>query len=141
MLCLFTVRADGAARLFQAIDDVKLEVPETLPLLPLPQSAYRDVILKPLDVLARRGNRLTLSPLLADRLVADASGADALPLLAFTISHLYREFGTTGNLTSEQYDVIGGILQARSTWHSSAHSPNPRTRQPSRHPGKSNLRS
>jgi WD40 repeat protein len=112
LLCVFTVRSDGAARLFQAIDDLELEIPETLPLLPLPQSAYRDVILKPLDVLARRGNRLTLNPLLADRLVADATGADALPLLAFTISHLYREFGATGSLTSEQYDVIGGISGA-----------------------------
>ena len=32
---LFTIRADGAARLFQAMTDQNLEVPETLPLLPL----------------------------------------------------------------------------------------------------------
>ena len=62
LLCLFTVRADGAARLFQAIDDVKLEVPETLPLLPLPQSAYRDVILKPLDVLGAARQSIDSQP-------------------------------------------------------------------------------
>jgi hypothetical protein len=107
--CLFTMRADGAARLFQTIADLNLEIPETLPLLPLPQSSYRDVILKPLEVLARRGQRLTLSPELVDRLVADATGADALPLLAFTISHLYREFSVTGSLTLQQYDSLGGI--------------------------------
>jgi hypothetical protein len=61
LFCLFAIRADSAARLFQAIADLNLEVPETLPLLPLPQTSYRDVILKPLDVLARRGQRLTLS--------------------------------------------------------------------------------
>jgi hypothetical protein len=86
-----------------------LEIPDTLPLLALPQTAYRDVILKPLDLLARRGQRMTLSPALADRLVAEATGADALPLLAFTISHLYREFSATGSLTLEQYEKIGGI--------------------------------
>ena len=109
LYCLFTIRADGAARLFQTIADLNLEIPDTLPLLQLPQTAYRDVILKPLDVLARRGQRLTLSPALADRLVADATGADALPLLAFTISHLYREFSTIGGLTLEQYEGIGGV--------------------------------
>jgi hypothetical protein len=109
LFCLFTIRVDGAARLFQTLADQNLEIPETLPLLPLPQSAYRDVILKPLDVLARRGQRLILSPALADRLVADAIGADALPLLAFTISHLYREFAASGSLTLKQYEGIGGI--------------------------------
>jgi hypothetical protein len=88
---------------------LNVEIPETLPLLPLPQSSYRDAILKPLEVLARRGQRLTLSPVLADRLVSDATGADALPLLAFTISHLYREFSATGSLTLEQYETIGGV--------------------------------
>jgi hypothetical protein len=53
-LCLFTIRADGAARLFQTITDLNVEIPETLPLLPLPQSSYRDAILKPLEVLVDR---------------------------------------------------------------------------------------
>jgi hypothetical protein len=107
--CLFTIRADGAARLFQTIADLNLEVPETLPLLPLPQSSYRDVILKPLEVVARRGQRLTLSSTLADHLVADATGADALPLLAFSMSQLYREFGVTGSIMLEQYEAMGGV--------------------------------
>jgi CHASE2 domain-containing sensor protein len=109
IFCLFAIRSDGAAYLFQTIANLNLEVPDTLPLLAVPQTDYRDVILKPLEVLARRGQRLTLSPVLADRLVADATGADALPLLAFTISHLYREFGATGGLTLEQYERIGGV--------------------------------
>lgn len=109
LFCLFTIRSDDAARLFQTIADLNLEIPETLPLLPIPQTAYRDVILKPLDVLARHRQRLNVSPTLVDRLVADATGADALPLLAFTISHLYREFGASGSLTLEQYETIGGV--------------------------------
>jgi hypothetical protein len=109
LFCLFTIRSDGAARLFQTLADLNLELPETLPLLPLPQASYRDVLFKPLDVLARRGRRLTMSPSLADRLIMDSTGADALPLLAFTISHLYREFGATGRLALEQYEGIGGV--------------------------------
>jgi hypothetical protein len=109
LISLFTIRSDGAAQLFQTIADLGLEIPETLPLLPLPQTAYRDAIAKPLDLLARRGQRLSLEPALADRLVADATGADALPLLAFTISHLYREFAATGALTIQQYDTVGGV--------------------------------
>jgi formylglycine-generating enzyme required for sulfatase activity len=106
---ILTIRADAAGRLFQAITDQKLEFPETLPLLPLPQTSYRDVILKPLEVVARRGQRLTIDSALADRLVADATGADALPLLAFTLSHLYQDFGAGGSITLEQYQATGGV--------------------------------
>jgi formylglycine-generating enzyme required for sulfatase activity len=106
---LFTVRADGAARVFQAMTDQTLEVPETLPLLPLPQTSYREIILDPLDVLAKRGQRLTVDAPLVDRLVADATGADALPLLAFTLSHLYEEFGAGGAITLAQYEAMGGV--------------------------------
>ena len=106
---LLTVRADSAVRVLQAIVDLKLEAPKTLTLLPLPQTSYRDVILKPIDVLARRGQRITLSPALADRLVADATGADALPLLAFTMSYLYQGFGAGGSITLENYEAVGGV--------------------------------
>jgi WD40 repeat protein len=106
---LLTVRADSAVRVLQAIVDLKLEAPKTLTLLPLPQTSYRDVILKPIDVLARRGQRITLSPALADRLVADAIGADALPLLAFTLSYLYQGFGAGGSITLENYEAVGGV--------------------------------
>ena len=106
---LLTIRSDSAAKLFQAIDDQGLEAPDALPLLPLPQTAYRDIILKPLEVLARRGQRLLVEPVLADRLVNDATGADALPLLAFTLSHLYQNFGAAGSITLSQYEEMGGV--------------------------------
>jgi len=106
---LLTIRSDSAARLFQAIHDQGLEAPETLPLLPLPRTAYRDIILKPLEVIARRGQRLLIEPALADRLVNDASGADALPLLAFALSHLYQNFGAAGSITLAQYEEMGGV--------------------------------
>lgn len=106
---LLTVRIDSVTRLFEELVERKLETPKTLTLLPLPQTSYRDVIVKPMEVLARRGQRVTVSPDLTERLVADAIGADALPLLAFTLSYLYQEFGVGGSLTLEQYESVGGV--------------------------------
>lgn len=112
LFVLFTVRSDSAARLFQMIADQQIELPETLPLLPLPATSYRDVILKPLDVVAQRGQQLKIEPLLASQLVADAAGADALPLLAFTLSVLYQEFGAGGTITLQQYQAMGGVSRS-----------------------------
>jgi formylglycine-generating enzyme required for sulfatase activity len=106
---ILTIRADAAVRLFQTITDEELEFPETLPLLPLPRTSYREVILKPLQVLERRGQRLVLEAALTERLVGDATGADALPLLAFTLSHLYQEFAAGGTITLKQYEDMGGV--------------------------------
>jgi CHASE2 domain-containing sensor protein len=110
LFAIMTIRSDGVSRLFQAIADLDVEIPETLLLLALPHTAYRDVILKPLELLSRRGQRLAMGAPLADRLVSDATGADALPLLAFTLSHLYQEFGASGTLTLDQYEAMGGIV-------------------------------
>ena len=109
LFVLMTIRADSSERLFQTITEQGLEFPGILPLLPLRQTSYRDVILQPLKVIAQRGQALTITPALAERLVADATGADALPLLAFTLSHLYQEFSAGGTITVEQYEAIGGI--------------------------------
>lgn len=109
---LFTIRSDGAARLFQMINDQEIELPESLPLLPLPSTSYRDVILKPLEVIAQRGQDLKIEPLLASQLVEDAAGADALPLLAFTLSLLYQEFAAGGTITLQQYQTMGGVSRS-----------------------------
>ena len=95
-----------------------MEIPDTLPLLPLPATSYRDVILKPLELIARRGQRLEISTTLVDQLVADATGADALPLLAFTLSYLYQEFGAAGKISLEQYQAVGGVARSIE-WRSS----------------------
>jgi WD40 repeat protein len=106
---LLTVRADSAAALYQAIVEHELETPKSLTLLPLPRSSYRDVILKPIEVMARRGQRITISPDLVEQLVKDASGADALPLLAFTLSYLYQGYAAGGGIGLKEYAAIGGI--------------------------------
>jgi len=109
---ILTIRSDSAAKLFQTIADCRLEIPETLPILSLPQTSYRDVILKPLEVVTRRGQKLSIDSTLADRLIKDATGADALPLLAFALSYLYQEFGAGGSITLQQYEAMGGVARS-----------------------------
>jgi hypothetical protein len=50
-----------------------------------------------------------VEPALADKLALDATGGDALPLLAFTLEKLFEKFGVDGNLTLQRYEGIGGI--------------------------------
>ena len=106
---LLTVRADSATRFFQAITERELEVPRPLTLLPLPRTSYRDVIVKPIEVAARHGKRISIQAALTDQLVAEATGADALPLLAFTLFQLYRGFSAGGLLTVDHYKALGGV--------------------------------
>ena len=106
---LITIRADSVESLLQRWPELGLETPRSLYLPPLSPAAYRDVILKPATVYSERVRRLVIEPALADALVRDAVGADALPLLAFTLEKLFFEFGPAGELTLERYTAMGGI--------------------------------
>jgi formylglycine-generating enzyme required for sulfatase activity len=106
---LITIRADSVEALLQRWPELGLDSPKSLYLPPLSPAAYRDVILKPAAVYSDRVHRLAIEPALADALVRDAVGADALPLLAFTLEKLFFEFGAAGELTLERYNAMGGI--------------------------------
>jgi formylglycine-generating enzyme required for sulfatase activity len=109
LFTLFTIRTEVSPNLLKVVEALGLEFPDTLPLLPVSPASYREVIFEPLRVLARSGQRITITPSLAERLTAEAVGADALPLLAFTLSHLYQEFGAGGTIDVEHYERMGGI--------------------------------
>jgi len=83
------------------------QVPFNLP--PLAAADYRSVIEGPADRVNEAGRLLTLEPGLAAALLADAQGADALPLLGFTLERLYVEHGGDGALTPAGYEALGGI--------------------------------
>ena len=106
---LITVRADSVESLLQRWPALGLDTPRSLYLPPLSPAAYRDVILKPAAVYSERVRRLAVEPALADALVRDAVGADALPLLAFTLEKLFFEFGAAAELTLERYLAMGGV--------------------------------
>jgi formylglycine-generating enzyme required for sulfatase activity len=46
---------------------------------------------------------------LVDALMDDAPKEDALPLLAFALQRLWRQYAASGNLTKDNYDKVGGL--------------------------------
>jgi hypothetical protein len=83
------------------------QVPFNLP--PLAAADYRSVIGGPVDRVNEAGRPLTFEPGLLTNLLAEAQGADALPLLGFTLERLYVEHGGDGALTLADYDALGGV--------------------------------
>lgn len=78
----------------------------------MPHGAYKEVIEAPAKRLVEAGGRLVIEPQLTERLLEDiekGSGKDALPLLAYTLEQLYREYGAAGALRLSDYDNFGGI--------------------------------
>ena len=76
---------------------------------PIPQAEFKSVIEGPARRVVEAGGQLTLDPALTERLIADAQGADALPLLGFTLERLYADYGSGGRLTIAEYDKLGGV--------------------------------
>lgn len=77
---------------------------ETLSLGPMAVEGMRQVIEAPAKLGA-----IELEPGLADRLLEDASTADALPLLSFTLWLMWRDCHQAGLLTLDAYKVLGGL--------------------------------
>src|SRR5215203_64554 len=107
-IALVTIRSDAYEPLqaAEALAGVP-QVPFNLP--PLAAADYRGVIEGPADRASEAGRRLTLEPGLSAALLAEAQGADALPLLGFTLERLYVEHGGDGALTLADYDALGGV--------------------------------
>jgi WD40 repeat protein len=85
-------------------------VDETLLVSPLDRSRLFAVIEGPA---ARAG--LQFAPGLVGRLVEDTQGGDALPLLAFTLRELAEQAGPEGQITTNAYESIGGVVGALRT--------------------------
>jgi hypothetical protein len=111
LIVLFTIRSDTYERLqtAKALEGVRQD---TFGLPPMPRGAYQTIIEGPAQRLKDSHRRLTIEPALTQALLTDieaGGGKDALPLLAFTLERLYREFGTDGDLTLKEYEALGRI--------------------------------
>lgn len=93
--------------LLQNEPKISAEHQELLSLGTMLEGSFRLVIEKPAALVD-----LKLEPELVDQLLRDAAGQDALPLLAFTMERLYREYGTDGDLMLAEYQKLGGISGA-----------------------------
>ena len=101
-----TVRAEFLANdpdragLADAIDD-------TLIVEPLSRDRLIDVITRPAQLAG-----LELAPGLAERMVEDTAGGDALPLLAYTLRELADRVGRERSLGLADYEQLGGVVGA-----------------------------
>ena len=70
----------------------------------MPTFRFDSVIEQP----ARRYG-VEIEPALVDTLIKDIPNEDALPLLAFALQRLWGQFASSGRLTRDQYDRLGGL--------------------------------
>ncbi|MEO1610454.1 MAG: SUMF1/EgtB/PvdO family nonheme iron enzyme, partial [Pseudomonadota bacterium] len=110
-LLIWTIRADSLDALLHATSRAGLAAPELFPLPPIPREAYREIITEPLAVANGAGMRLSIDPLLVDALVEASKGADALPLLAYTLRYLLEESraGAQAHLSLDAFENMGGM--------------------------------
>ncbi len=114
VIAIFTIRSDSDDALQRARPLEGLSQ-NTLALLPLPRSAFKEVIEGPARAFAEAGGKLAIEPQLTERLLADldvGSGGDALPLLAFTLEQLFLEYRRSGALKLVDYLQFGGLRGA-----------------------------
>jgi len=76
---------------------------------PISQAEFKSVIEGPAHRVVGAGDRFAIDPALTEKLVGDAQGADALPLLGFTLERLYADYGSGGKLTIAEYERLGGV--------------------------------
>ena len=108
ILVIATMRSDRY-ELLQAEPRLPAVKRELFDLSPIPSSEFKSVIEGPARRVVEAGGRLAIDPALTEQLIADAQGADALPLLGFTLERLYADYGGEGRLTLAEYEKIGGV--------------------------------
>jgi hypothetical protein len=111
-VAIATIRSDQY-ELLQKNDDIMEIAQQPFSLAPVPATMYSDIVEGPARRRSAGGLRLEIDPKLKDKLLADIAGeGDALPLLAFTLHRLFREYGEDGKLELHEYESLGGIKAA-----------------------------
>jgi hypothetical protein len=86
--------------------EVRLELVD---LPPLAASELGKVIEGPAERVGAAAGRLAIDPAVSEGLIAEAQGTDALPLLAFTLEHLYADCAAKGVITPSDCEKLGGV--------------------------------
>ena len=85
-------------------------------LKPMPATQFKEVITGPAARATAAGHPLRVAPDLVERLLADcAEGADTLPMLSLTLARLFTDYGSSGELTLQQYEALGGMRRVVQT--------------------------
>ena len=106
VLALVAMRSDAFPQL-QSEPNLAALPKDTFTLDMMLEGSYRNVIEEPARLV--RPNPLKIDPQLVDALLEDISGQDALPLLAFTLAHLYEHYAADNELTLSGYEKLGRL--------------------------------
>lgn len=130
LIVLVTIRTDRyeVLQTHPAIANVGTVVFDDLK--PMPPTQFKEVITGPAARATEAGRSLRVAPDLVEQLLADAAeGADTLPLLSLTLSRLYVDYGSSGELTVQHYQQMGGMRHVVQTEIDSILSRDPAERQ------------
>jgi WD40 repeat protein len=105
VLVLLALRSDSFPQ-FQANQVLAGCPKDTFTLDMMLEGSYRAVIEGPAQLAEPP---LSIDPQLTDALLRDVSGQDALPLLAFTLAHLYERHRVGNELNLANYKALGGL--------------------------------
>jgi hypothetical protein len=108
LLAILSIRSDAYPQL-QADSRLAGIAREPFDLPPILEGSLRSVIEGPAQLAVPP---LKPEPAFVDAILEDATGQDALPLLAFTLNRVAREYGADGILTVQNYRTSGGIRGA-----------------------------
>jgi hypothetical protein len=108
LLVIATTRSDKY-ELLQAEPRLQSVKRDLFDLSPITPAEFKIIIERPAHRVVAAGGKLAIEAALTERLTADAQGADALPLLAFTLERLYADYGGAGRLTLADYEKLGGV--------------------------------
>jgi hypothetical protein len=108
LLVVCTIRSDRY-ELLQTAPRLAALRQDLFNLPPISPADFKIVIEGPARRAAEAGKQLAIDPILTEHLVADAQGADALPLLAFTLERLYADYASSGQLNLDNYLSLGGV--------------------------------
>ena len=100
---IFTIRTDSFPELQRHRRFQNLEA-RGYDLRALPVFRFDSVVEEP----AKRYG-VQVEQALVDALMEDAPKEDALPMLAFALQRLWRQYGASGALTKDNYDKVGGL--------------------------------
>ena len=110
VLIVVTIRSDSLP-LLQSDPALRAIAPVLMSLPTMPASEFKSVIEGPARRHSESVRPVSVDPALAEVLIADSQGADALPLLGLTLELLYIESdnAVAVHLSLDQYRAIGGV--------------------------------
>ncbi|PPK73910.1 WD40 repeat protein [Methylobacter tundripaludum] len=112
IIIIFTIRSDRYEPLQTAPELAGLQSIVYDDLKPMPPDRFREVILGPAKRASIQGGKLEVKADLVNQLLEDCQkGGDPLPLLSLTLAKLYKDYGSDGDLSLDEYEAMGGMAE------------------------------